>query len=184
MGVQGGGTIFCKKSDKNGWFSKSFPQELFWKGESKRDRVAAHTKMRESSLSLFPLITHSWSWVILNLIRCQTHLVLATHVVRTPSSTPPIYEGYVYVGSHNLTPSAWGSLQHPKYGEPQLAINNHELGVLVPSKLSPSPPLYPTLRFELFVILKSGVPLHEQFVRIRNPSLKRKRVKWSRTNDL
>ncbi|GAA5879346.1 hypothetical protein JCM16303_003171 [Sporobolomyces ruberrimus] len=110
LGVQGGGTIFCKKSDKNGWFSKSFPQELFWKGESKRDRVAAHTKM-----------------------------LLATHVVRTPSSTPPIYEGYVYVGSHNLTPSAWGSLQHPKYGEPQLAINNHELGVLVPIRADSKP---------------------------------------------
>ncbi|GAA6009790.1 hypothetical protein JCM11491_000814 [Sporobolomyces phaffii] len=95
----GGGTIFCPRAR---WNEKNFPRQLFFRGESKRSGIVAHTKM-----------------------------LLASHVVEASPSAPAVYEGYVYVGSHNLTPSAWGSLQEGQQGK-QLAINNYELGVILP----------------------------------------------------
>ncbi|GAA5839244.1 hypothetical protein JCM5353_008547 [Sporobolomyces roseus] len=98
LGIFGGGTIFCGKKV---WEDANFPRELFYRGVSKRDRIAAHTK-----------------------------LLLATHVP-DPQSPNPIHEGYVYIGSHNLTPSAWGQLQTGST-TPSLNINNYELGIILP----------------------------------------------------
>ncbi|GAA5851039.1 hypothetical protein JCM3766R1_004158 [Sporobolomyces carnicolor] len=116
-GVFGGGTIFCPKAT---WNAKTFPRRLFHRGESKRDKVVAHTKM-----------------------------ILATHKINGLGSNDAAgrspkggededeekYEGWVYVGSHNLTPSAWGNLQDGQNGK-QLAMNNYELGVVVPIRMT------------------------------------------------
>lgn len=41
--------------------------------------------------------------------------------------------GWAYMGSHNLTQAAWGNISSPKQGsEPQMSINNWELGIVVP----------------------------------------------------
>jgi len=41
--------------------------------------------------------------------------------------------GWVYVGSHNFTPSAWGNLSGSSFN-PILNIANYELGILFPLK--------------------------------------------------
>ncbi|GAA5978291.1 hypothetical protein JCM5350_002254 [Sporobolomyces pararoseus] len=100
-GVEGGGTIFFPKTR---WSEKNFPKSLLYKGKSKRDRVAAHTKM-----------------------------ILASHKIETKEGIKT-FEGFVYVGSHNFTTSAWGQLQDGQSGVKQLLVNNYELGVIVPVK--------------------------------------------------
>ncbi|KAJ2723130.1 hypothetical protein GGI07_002833 [Coemansia sp. Benny D115] len=38
-------------------------------------------------------------------------------------------EGWIYLGSHNFTPGAWG---HAKYGTRNAYVNNYEFGVILP----------------------------------------------------
>ncbi|GAA5974109.1 hypothetical protein JCM11641_003440 [Rhodosporidiobolus odoratus] len=85
------------------WAAKNFPRHLFHRGESKgRDRQPAHTK-----------------------------IILALHKYKDPFSPTAKHEGWTYLGSHNFTPSAWGSLQSGM-GGPQIALNNYEMGVILP----------------------------------------------------
>ncbi|GAA6064373.1 hypothetical protein JCM10212_000482, partial [Sporobolomyces blumeae] len=130
-GIGGGGTIFCPTKN---WNDPKFPKDLFWKGQSKRDKVAAHTKMREF---LLPLRASRCTEARQDLtsVRLRPDAVLAKHIPgpldQSTTADPPVHEGYIYIGSHNLTPSAWGALQKGSEG-PQLAVNNYELGVIVP----------------------------------------------------
>ncbi|GAA6054986.1 hypothetical protein JCM3770_000479 [Rhodotorula araucariae] len=98
-GARGGGTLFCPVKT---WESPSFPQHLFHKGQSKRARVAAHTK-----------------------------IILALHKFPASSPAPAKHEGWMYIGSHNFTSAAWGKLENGSNG-PTLAISNYELGVVLP----------------------------------------------------
>jgi len=41
------------------------------------------------------------------------------------------YIGWAYVGSHNFTPSAWGTLSGSSFN-PVLNISNYELGIVFP----------------------------------------------------
>ncbi|KAK0545384.1 hypothetical protein OC845_005120 [Tilletia horrida] len=45
--------------------------------------------------------------------------------------SPPAAIGWVYSGSHNFTPSAWGTLTE-KNGLPSLSMSNWELGIVLP----------------------------------------------------
>ncbi|GJN87839.1 hypothetical protein Rhopal_000794-T1 [Rhodotorula paludigena] len=98
-GAPGGGTLFCPVKR---WEEPNFPRHLFHRGESKRSRVAAHTK-----------------------------IILALHKFDRGSLVPPKHEGWMYLGSHNFTPAAWGKLQNGSNG-PQIVLNNYELGVVLP----------------------------------------------------
>ncbi|KAK4052165.1 hypothetical protein OIV83_002460 [Microbotryomycetes sp. JL201] len=43
------------------------------------------------------------------------------------------HKGFIYIGSHNFSSAAWGTLQtNSKTRQPQLFIRNYELGVLLP----------------------------------------------------
>ncbi|GAA5826158.1 hypothetical protein JCM11251_007186 [Rhodosporidiobolus azoricus] len=84
------------------WNGKSYPRHLFHRQESKRDRVPAHTK-----------------------------IILALKKYKDPTAQTAVHEGWMYLGSHNFTPSAWGALQNG-VGGPQIANNNYELGVVIP----------------------------------------------------
>ncbi|GAA5918771.1 hypothetical protein JCM6882_006806 [Rhodosporidiobolus microsporus] len=84
------------------WNGKTYPRHLFHRQQSKRDRVPAHTK-----------------------------IILALHKYKDPHAPTAVHEGWMYLGSHNFTPSAWGSLQNG-VGGPQIANNNYELGVVLP----------------------------------------------------
>ncbi|GAA6000898.1 hypothetical protein JCM10207_004710 [Rhodosporidiobolus poonsookiae] len=101
MGPEHGGTLFCPTSS---WNTSTFPRHLFHRGQSKRDRVPAHTK-----------------------------IILALHKYSSnaPSSSPQKHEGWIYVGSHNFTGAAWGRPENGS-GGPQITLNNYELGVLLP----------------------------------------------------
>ncbi|GAA5873327.1 hypothetical protein JCM3774_005942 [Rhodotorula dairenensis] len=96
-GANDGGTLFCPVKY---WETKAFPRHLFHRGESKRDKVPAHTK-----------------------------IILGMH--KYASGAPAAYEGWMYLGSHNFTPAAWGRLQNGSNG-PELKITNYELGVVLP----------------------------------------------------
>ncbi|KAL8279939.1 hypothetical protein RQP46_007789 [Phenoliferia psychrophenolica] len=86
------------------WKDKNFPKNLLHQGRSKRKGVIAHTKT-----------------------------IIAIH--RPDATSPPgsKSEGYIYVGSHNFTPSAWGTLMYTTSG-PGITIPNYEMGVIVPLK--------------------------------------------------
>ncbi|GAA5979112.1 hypothetical protein JCM10908_002808 [Rhodotorula pacifica] len=92
-----GGTLFCPVKT---WEESTFPRHLFHRGESKRHKVPAHTK-----------------------------IILALHKYST--GVPPAHEGWMYLGSHNFTPAAWGRLQNSS-GGPEIKISNYELGVVLP----------------------------------------------------
>ncbi|GAA5850773.1 hypothetical protein JCM8547_009086 [Rhodosporidiobolus lusitaniae] len=88
------------------WKGSTFPRHLFHRGLSKRDRVPAHTK-----------------------------IIVALHKFKENSSAPAKHEGWFYLGSHNFTPSAWGQPQNGQNG-PRIAINNYELGIVLPIRAS------------------------------------------------
>ncbi|GAA5898660.1 hypothetical protein JCM8208_004726 [Rhodotorula glutinis] len=98
-GAPGGGTLFCPVKT---WDAKGFPQHLFYRGESKRARVAAHTK-----------------------------ILLALQKWPAGQPEPEEHHGWMYLGSHNFTSAAWGRLENGSNG-PTLAISNYELGVVLP----------------------------------------------------
>ncbi|GAA5936937.1 hypothetical protein JCM3775_002749 [Rhodotorula graminis] len=98
-GAPGGGTLFCPVKT---WDAKGFPQHLFHRGQSKRARVAAHTK-----------------------------ILLGLQKWPAGAPEPKEHGGWMYLGSHNFTSAAWGRLENGSSG-PTLAINNYELGVVLP----------------------------------------------------
>lgn len=69
-GRPGGGTIFLQKKL---WMGKNFPKHLFFKGESKREKVMAHTKI----------------------------IVAIKKRTEDDDVDSFLNEGWIYVGSHN-----------------------------------------------------------------------------------
>lgn len=61
----------------------------------------------------------------------QSSLLLHSKVLLRSDAASGV--SWVYVGSHNFSPSAWGRAQ--KTDEPLLAINNYEIGVVFPTKV-------------------------------------------------
>ncbi|CEQ39189.1 SPOSA6832_00686 [Sporobolomyces salmonicolor] len=112
-GIGGGGTIFCPSKT---WNASNFPKHLFYRGQSKRARVAAHTKLSHRR----PSSTKGGSTS-----------------ARTTCSSPLFCGPPAHTATDALvdgsTPSAWGRLQNGG-GGPQLLINNYELGVELETK--------------------------------------------------
>ncbi|AAW43200.2 expressed protein [Cryptococcus deneoformans JEC21] len=115
-GRDGGGTIFAGK----GWNANT--KYLFYDSNSKRGGILMHAKMM---IAIF-------------------HPKAETPSSQTPSSTslgkrkalePDEVEnrigGWVYVGSHNFSPAAWGTLDTKK-SPVTLSIKNYELGIVFP----------------------------------------------------
>ncbi|KAH9941389.1 phospholipase D/nuclease [Amylocystis lapponica] len=113
LGEPGGGTMFCRR---NQWAAAKFPRELFHQSKSKRGPVLMHSKMivatfRGSSKSIS--------------VDSETE----DSDAEEPGAAP--LKGWVYVGSHNFTPSAWGNLSGTAFN-PTLNISNYELGIVLP----------------------------------------------------
>ncbi|TFK36150.1 tyrosyl-DNA phosphodiesterase-domain-containing protein [Crucibulum laeve] len=117
-GESGGGTIFCRRRQ---WSAKNFPKDHFYDSKSKAGPVLMHSKM-----------------II------ATKQDLSSNSEGHDSDTeddsdddeiqvidPAI--GWAYVGSHNFTPSAWGTLSGSSFN-PILNISNYEVGVVFPLK--------------------------------------------------
>lgn len=121
--------MFCRR---NQWEGKNFPRELFHQTKSKRGRVLMHSKVRLRSPSLCCVVT-----MVAEIEAGREQLVLGTFRDKrsgglgryanteadsdsenegsgstgaTGSGSQQKLAGWVYVGSHNFTPSAWGTL--------------------------------------------------------------------------
>ncbi|KZT68593.1 phospholipase D/nuclease [Daedalea quercina L-15889] len=115
LGEQGGGTMFCRRHQ---WEAAKFPRDLFHQSRSKRGRVLMHSKM------------------ILGIIR-KGEIGGQSDSETEPDDNEPTETrqnkpvGWLYMGSHNFTPSAWGTLSGSAFN-PTLNITNYELGILLP----------------------------------------------------
>ncbi|KAI0325269.1 phospholipase D/nuclease [Cubamyces sp. BRFM 1775] len=123
LGEAGGGTMFCRRKQ---WEGANFPRNLFHQSRSRRGRVLMHSKM-----------------ILGTFQDKQGTLDGRQRASTTPSDSgssergegddgdkEPLV-GWLYVGSHNFTPSAWGTLSGSGFS-PVLNINNYELGIVLP----------------------------------------------------
>ncbi|KAJ3502585.1 hypothetical protein NLJ89_g8817 [Agrocybe chaxingu] len=117
-GEQGGGTIFCRRKQ---WAAKNFPRSHFYDSKSKGGPVLMHSKM------------------IIGML--EKNAFTGRRTQGEPSDTEDDTDtdddieviepaaGWAYVGSHNFTPSAWGTLSGSSFN-PTLNISNYEVGVV------------------------------------------------------
>ncbi|KAI0350558.1 phospholipase D/nuclease [Trametes cingulata] len=124
LGEAGGGTMFCRRKQ---WEAANFPRELFHQTRSKRGPVLMHSKM------------------ILGTFRDKKGTLDRQQRASTASdsdnsqdttgdgaqSDKEKFVGWLYVGSHNFTPSAWGTLSGTGFN-PILNVTNYELGIVLP----------------------------------------------------
>ncbi|PVG00678.1 phospholipase D/nuclease [Serendipita vermifera] len=130
LGFEGGGTMFCRESQ---WNSSTFPRQLFHDSNSKRGKVLMHTKMilglwvtKSPSRTLgVPLSGNRSNPIDIVEIDDDSDSDEEVQIVE------PNAAGWLYVGSHNFTPSAWGNLSGSSF-TPIINIVNYELGVLIP----------------------------------------------------
>jgi tyrosyl-DNA phosphodiesterase-1 len=125
LGEQGGGTMFCRT---NQWEAPKFPRELFHDSNSTGGRVLMHTKMIIATYrpkkSIFETSNQSKG----------KEKELSDSETEPESDDIEIQNdpiGWAYVGSHNFTPSAWGTLSGSGFN-PVLNVVNYELGVIFP----------------------------------------------------
>ncbi|KAL5498179.1 hypothetical protein ACEPAH_2309 [Sanghuangporus vaninii] len=131
LGMPGGGTMFCRKAQ---WEAKNFPRELFYDSNSKRGRVLMHSKMiigyfkDKSSSSVF-------SGRRAGATKDDVDLSSGEEGNNADSNDASVGKekviGWAYIGSHNFTPSAWGTLSGSE-SNPSLNIVNYELGIVIP----------------------------------------------------
>ncbi|KAF8064419.1 tyrosyl-DNA phosphodiesterase-domain-containing protein [Lyophyllum atratum] len=115
LGEPGGGTMFCRRKQ---WAAKNFPRDHFYDSKSKGGAVLMHSKMiiatyKETSKGK----------------QAQGSETEEDSDDEIQVIEPAI--GWAYVGSHNFTPSAWGTLSGSGFN-PVLNISNYELGIIFP----------------------------------------------------
>ncbi|KAI0049016.1 phospholipase D/nuclease [Auriscalpium vulgare] len=125
LGEAGGGTMFCRRSQ---WEGVKFPRELFAQSKSKRGRVLMHSKMiiaivgaHQSSRKDDSETEDSDDDIV----------VLDDKGKGRSQGQQQDVVGWAYVGSHNFTPSAWGTLSGSGFS-PVMNITNYELGIAFP----------------------------------------------------
>ncbi|THU94058.1 phospholipase D/nuclease [Dendrothele bispora CBS 962.96] len=112
-GERGAGTIF---SQRKYWELANYPRELFREPRSLAGNVLMHTKV------VYQVLSDSES-------ESESGTDAESDSDGLELVDPPI--GWVYVGSHNFTPSAWGTISGSR-SNPVLNINNYELGIVFP----------------------------------------------------
>ncbi|KAF8900465.1 tyrosyl-DNA phosphodiesterase-domain-containing protein [Gymnopilus junonius] len=112
-GEMGGGTIFCRRRQ---WSSKNFPKDIFYDSRSKGGPVLMHSKMIIATLQE-------------NAFSARTNKGESSDTEDDEIQAVDPGVGWVYVGSHNFTPSAWGTLSGSSFN-PILNITNYEVGVV------------------------------------------------------
>ncbi|CAH7687861.1 expressed protein [Phakopsora pachyrhizi] len=119
-GIEGGGTLFCNRST---WIKPGFPTEIFYDCLSKRDGVLMHVKM------ILGLFDKTGSSSVEDSKKPST----SKDVANQPDDDDRAV-GFLYVGSHNFTPAAWGRFQSKKPSKDytSIEISNWELGVVLP----------------------------------------------------
>lgn len=129
LGEAGGGTMFCRKRS---WEATKFPRNLFYESRSRRGRVLMHSKVCSGVRT-----RHNAGLDVSSQLNIQ--MIIATFLGAGSSpdkdldsdSDSDVVEvkgdqgdivGYAYVGSHNFTPSAWGTLSGSGF-TPTLNVN-------------------------------------------------------------
>ncbi|KAI9625601.1 hypothetical protein KEM48_010863 [Puccinia striiformis f. sp. tritici PST-130] len=117
-GRGGGGTLFCNKAT---WEKPGFPSQIFADTMSKRSGVLMHVKM---ILGIFNYSVES------------TGPTASTSTREVEKRINKDQVGFLYVGSHNLTPAAWGKFTSKSASNEtgSLEISNWEMGVVLPLK--------------------------------------------------
>ena len=115
--TQGGGTIFCKKAY---WELSTFPRQIFHESRSRRGPVLLHSKMAITLFTETPSTANDDD--------SDDELIILDANGKAPVRG---IAGWVYVGSHNFTPSAWGTLSGSSF-TPILNVTNYELGIVLP----------------------------------------------------
>jgi len=143
LGDPGGGTMFCRTKQ---WEATRFPRELFHDSNSAGGRVLMHTKMTIATLrrtSLFASSSKSDSKAKSTRPTGSDKgkskvIVISDSETESesdgPENAPEVPKeaiGWAYVGSHNFTPSAWGTLSGSGFN-PTLNLTNYELGIVFP----------------------------------------------------
>ncbi|KAH7882123.1 tyrosyl-DNA phosphodiesterase-domain-containing protein [Phlebopus sp. FC_14] len=142
LGESGGGTMFCRT---NQWEASHFPRELFCDANSTGGRALMHTKMIIATYNNEKRTPFSTAKGSSNRAGNDDSkdkgrskvIVISDSDSSTESETKPEANnqnepiGWAYVGSHNFTPSAWGTLSGSGFN-PVLNIVNYELGILFP----------------------------------------------------
>ncbi|KAI9431173.1 phospholipase D/nuclease [Lactarius indigo] len=118
LGEAGGGTMFCRR---NTWEAAKFPRNLFCESRSQRGRVLMHSKM---IVAMFVGADSSSD--------ADSDSETDSDIVEVKMDQDDAV-GYAYVGSHNFTPSAWGTLSGSGF-TPVLNVTNYELGIVFPLK--------------------------------------------------
>ncbi len=107
LGVQGGGTMFCRKAQ---WSGKNFPRDRFYDSKSRAGKVLMHTKvMRYLPIGPQPDLMSS-SQMIIGLLSDKPVDVSDSDTEDSDIEVVDAPIGWGYLGSHNFTPSAWGTL--------------------------------------------------------------------------
>uniref|UniRef100_A0A8H7XX75 Phospholipase D/nuclease n=1 Tax=Psilocybe cubensis TaxID=181762 RepID=A0A8H7XX75_PSICU len=116
LGEKGGGTIFCRRKQ---YGSKNFPRSNLYDSKSKAGPVLMHSKM------IIAMLQKPGSGPQ------EVQEVLSDTEDDTDDEIEVVDPGagWAYVGSHNFTPSAWGTLSGSAF-TPILNITNYELGVV------------------------------------------------------
>ncbi|WVR06341.1 hypothetical protein IAU60_003372 [Kwoniella sp. DSM 27419] len=119
LGPAGGGTMFCGKA------FNAVTRPLFHDANSKRGGVLMHAKML---VALFE--------------PQENRLGVEKQSISSKTGKRKAEEledknvgGWVYVGSHNFSPSAWGNVDVKK-SPPTLNIKNYEIGIVFPLERS------------------------------------------------
>jgi len=145
LGEPGGGTMFCRT---NQWEASKFPRELFHDSNSAGGRVLMHTKMIIAILRrTTPFTRSSKSDSKARSVQATSSdkgkskvIVISDSETESesdadvPENAPEAQKepiGWAYVGSHNFTPSAWGTLSGSGFN-PTLNVVNYELGIVFP----------------------------------------------------
>ncbi|KAF8991300.1 phospholipase D nuclease [Cyathus striatus] len=119
-GERGGGTIFCRRKQ---WAAKNFPRDLFYDSKSKGGPVLMHSKM---------IIATRKDKALTGKGRQPRESDTEDDTDDEIQVVEPAI-GWAYIGSHNFTPSAWGTLSGSSFN-PVLNITNYEVGVVFPLK--------------------------------------------------
>lgn len=116
--------MFCRR---NQWVAAKFPRELFHQSKSKRGKVLMHTKVllpvRYPRLFRLGPNRGNAQMILATFCKPSINLHRSAGSSREDSemeneengsdfeqSVQTKLAGWVYVGSHNFTPSAWGTL--------------------------------------------------------------------------
>ncbi|WRT67770.1 uncharacterized protein IL334_004743 [Kwoniella shivajii] len=112
LGKGGGGTMFCGKAFNN------TTRDLFRDSRSKRGGILMHSKML---IAIFEPENNR-----LGIEKSPSKLGK-----RKVEELESEVGGWIYVGSHNFSPSAWGNVDVKK-NPPTLNIKNYEIGIVFP----------------------------------------------------